>query len=288
MVRREGHTGPLTGLDTAPLFPPLHAELIALLRGLSDADWARPTLARSWRVRDIAGHLLDGDLRKLSFARDRHAVPAVSLPLEPSFADIVQLIDGLNASGVAYAARLSPRLLTDLLEVTGRWVSDFVAALPPEADAHFPVAWADEERSTNRMDIGREYTESWHHQMQIRDAVGAPGLLERQWLEPLLELSVHAFRRSYKHVAAPDGTVVHFEVDGESDYVWSVDPSRFGVVGDARPSAARPPRGCELTRTRRGNCCTTPSRAMRCESRVTVTGETRLVEPMLAARSVMV
>ena len=70
-------------------------------------------------MRDIAGHLLDGDLRKLSFGRDGHAVPAVSLPLEPSFADIVQLIDGLNASGVAYAARLSPRLLTDCSRSAG-------------------------------------------------------------------------------------------------------------------------------------------------------------------------
>jgi len=287
VVRREGHTGSLTGLDTTPLFPPLHAELIALLRGLSDADWVRPTLARSWRVRDIAGHLLDGDLRKLSFGRDGHPVPAVSLALEPSFADIVQLIDGLNATGVAYAARLSPRLLTDLLEVSGRWVSDFVAALPPEADAHFPVAWADEERSTNRMDIGREYTERWHHQMQIRDAVGAPGLLQRRWFEPLLDLSVHAFRRAYKQVAAPDGTVVHFEVGGESDYVWSVAraDSAWSVTRGRLPQAAA---------TLRTDADTAwkllynalPRDTMR--SRVTVTGDTRLVEPMLAARSVMV
>ena len=89
------------------------------------------------------------------------------------------------------------------------------------------------------MDIGREYTERWHHQMQIRDAVGAPGLLQRR-LEPLLDLSVHAFRRAYKQVAAPDGTVVHFEVDGESDYVWSVvrADSAWSVTRGRLPQAA--------------------------------------------------
>ena len=149
------------------------------------------------------------------------------------------------------------------------------------------MAWADEERSTNRMDIGREYTERWHHQMQIRDAVGAPGLLQRRWFEPLLDLSVHAFRRAYKQVAAPDGTVVHFEVGGESDYVWSVAraDSAWSVTRGRLPQAAA---------TLRTDADTAwkllynalPRDTMR--SRVTVTGDTRLVEPMLAARSVMV
>jgi hypothetical protein len=42
------------------------------------------------------------------------------------------------------------------------------------------------------METGREYTERWHHQMQIREAVGAPGLLERRWYQPVLDLSVRA------------------------------------------------------------------------------------------------
>ena len=44
--------------------------------------------------------------------------------------------------GVRYAARLSPRTMTDLLEITGRWVSEYVATLVPHADAHLAVAWA--------------------------------------------------------------------------------------------------------------------------------------------------
>ena len=62
---------PLPPLYTAPLFAPLHAELLSLLRALTPEDWERPTLARAWRVKDVAAHLLDTQLRKLSAQRDR-------------------------------------------------------------------------------------------------------------------------------------------------------------------------------------------------------------------------
>jgi hypothetical protein len=35
---------PLAPVYTAGLFPPLHGELIVLLRGLDAADWERPTV----------------------------------------------------------------------------------------------------------------------------------------------------------------------------------------------------------------------------------------------------
>ena len=63
---------PLAPIYTAELFRPLHRELIALLRGLDSDRWVAPTIAGSWRVRDVAAHLLDGDLRKLSGGRDGH------------------------------------------------------------------------------------------------------------------------------------------------------------------------------------------------------------------------
>src|SRR5688500_792218 len=100
---------PLAPLDTAPIFPRLHAELVALLRALTPDDWDRPTVAGAWRVRDVAAHLLDGDLRKLAAHRDGHTPPAEG-QIE-SDADVLALIQRLNAGGVAFGARLSPRLL---------------------------------------------------------------------------------------------------------------------------------------------------------------------------------
>ena len=158
------------------LFAPLHAELIALLRGLSADDWDRPTLAPRWRVRDVVAHLIDGALRKLAAHRDGHVL-AIGKPPE-TYGEVVTLINDLNASGVAYGNRLSARLLTDLADVTGQWLSSFVESLDPHTDALFAVAWAGEERSENWMDTGREYTERWHHQAQIREATNAFPLLD--------------------------------------------------------------------------------------------------------------
>ena len=48
------------------LFPKLDEKLLELLRGLNDEEWHMPTIAKRWRVKDIAAHLLDGNIRTLS------------------------------------------------------------------------------------------------------------------------------------------------------------------------------------------------------------------------------
>jgi hypothetical protein len=213
---------PLPPLDTAPLFPRLHAELLALLRGLDPVDWERPTVAGAWRVRDVAAHLLDGELRKLAAHRDGHALPLDS-PIS-SYTDVVALIQRLNAGGVAFGARLSPRLLIELLEVTGRWMSEFVATLDPDAPALFPVAWAGETTSDNRFDTAREYTERWHHQIQIRAAVSARGrpevLLNPPYFVPLAETSLRALPHAYREHDAPNGTSVVLRVADGPRSAW--------------------------------------------------------------------
>ena len=275
---------PVTPIYTADLFAPLHAELVGLLRGLGDADWARPTLAPAWRVRDVAAHLLDGDLRKLSGARDGHRITSRAVS---SFTEIVDLINDMNAGGVRYAARLSPRVITDLLEITGHWVSEYVATLPPHAASPIAVAWAGEDRSENWMDTGREYTERWHHQMQIREAVGAEGLLQWRWFHPLLDLSVRAFPRAYRDVAAAPGTAVVFEVETGADTAWSVirEASGWTVVRGRAPDAAACVHADADTVWRLLYNALSANAA---RARVAITGDRSLAEPMLGARSVMV
>lgn len=276
---------PLTPVYTAALFPQLHRELILLLRAMDAAAWQRPTVAGGWRVRDVVAHLLDGDLRRLAATRDGHVL-APDRPVS-SFEHVVALINDLNATGVQYAKRLSPRLLVDLLEQTGRWVSELFAQLPPHEEASFAVAWAGEQRSENWMDIGREYTERWHHQMQIRDAVGVPELLERAWLGPLLDLSVRALPRAYATTAAPLGTAVVFEVMGEAGGIWSLvrEDSDWRVYRGAAATSQLVVRA-------------TPRDAWRLlfnalpheEARkvLALEGDVMLAEPLLRARSVMV
>ncbi len=260
------------------------------MRQLGDDDWDRPTVAGVWRVRDIVGHLLDIDLRTLSGGRDRHRLAPRGRSLS-SFSDVVGFINELNAEGVSYTARLSPRVMTDLLDVAGRGVSAYVASLPPHEDAWISVSWADEDRSANWMNVGRDFTEHWHHQMQIRDAVGAAPLLQRQWIEPLLDLSVRAFRRAYKTVPAVQGTAVVFQVDieghSDSERAWSVirDESGWTVMrGRADEAAASLRTDADTSWKLLYNAL--PPEAAR--ARVTIRGDAALVEPMLKARSVMV
>ena len=270
---------------TAELFSPLHRELIALLRGLDEDDWERRTIAGSWRVRDVAAHLFDNDLRRLAADRDGHrAVPRAPIT---SFTDVVALVNRMNAEGVGYAQRLSARVITDLLDITGAWVSTFVEGLPPHERAPIPVAWAGEEQSENWMDTGREYTERWHHQMQIRDAVGAPGLLERRWVHPVLDLSVRAFPRAFGSVTADDGTAVVFEVSGDGGGEWSVvreqDQWRLGRGAVAEP-AARVWTDADTAWRLLFNAL--PAAAI--AERVHMAGDRSLTAPMLGARAVMV
>ena len=275
---------PLSPVLTADLFAPLSAELVALLRGLGESDWTRPTIAGAWRVRDVVGHLLDVDLRNLSYGRDGQRGLR---PSTPGFADVVSFINETNASGVSYAGRLSPPVLTDLLELTGQWVSRHVTSLPPDAEAPFPVAWAGEDRSANWMDIGREYTERWHHQAQIRDAVGAPRLLQPPWFQPFLDLSVRAFPRAYSSLAAPVGTTVAFEVEGETQGAWTITRSAAGWVvtrGRAAQAAASARSDADTAWRLLYNALSVDE----ARRRVATSGPPVLTEPLLAARSVMV
>ena len=275
---------PLTPVDTTGLFAPLSAELVALLRGLAESDWSKPTVAGAWSVKDVAGHLLDGQLRRLAYGRDAHTGRG---PASGAYGDVVAFINELNATGVAYAARLSPRVLTDLLEVTGEWVARYFASLPPSGEARFAVDWAGEARSENWMDVGREYTEHWHHQMQIRDAVGAPLLLQPRWLDPLLDLSVRVFRRAYRDIAAPVGTAVCFEVPGYRPWAWSVVREASGWVvmrGRAERPAASVSADADAAWRLLYNAL--PPEAAR--TRLTTAGDAALLAPLFRARSVMV
>jgi hypothetical protein len=105
-------------------------------------------------------------------------------------------------------------VIVDLLDVTGRTFAAFIEPLPLHERAHFSVSWAGEDESQNWMDIGREYTEWWHHQMQIRDAVGAPLLLDAKWLAPLLDISVRAIRPSAPALLIVDGAQFALGPDG--------------------------------------------------------------------------
>jgi hypothetical protein len=54
----------------AHLLRKVDKKLIDLLRSLTPAEWDLQTIVPLWKVRDVAAHLLDTALRKLSMVRD--------------------------------------------------------------------------------------------------------------------------------------------------------------------------------------------------------------------------
>lgn len=204
---------------TQDLFQKLDLLLIDLLKSLPAEDWQKQTLAPQWKVRDVAVHLLDGNLRSLSMLRDGYF--GVKPERTESYDDIVVYLNLLNAEWVRAMKRLSPAVLIDLLEYSGRQYTDFIHSLDPFAEAAFPVAWAGETRSANWFHIAREYTEKWHHQQQIRQAVGleAP-LYSPEFYFPYLETSMRALAHHYRAVAGEEQDLIRFNVDGPGGGVW--------------------------------------------------------------------
>lgn len=270
---------------TAALFRPLHDELMALLGELRAGDWDRPTLARDWSVRDVAAHLWDGDLRRLSMHRDRHSPPEPASTIG-DYRDLVANLNILNHDWIVAARRLSPNVLISNLEASGRQLAEFVEKLDPFAEAIFPVAWAGEESSPNWMDIGREFTEKWHHQQQIRAAVGAELLLDARWTGPLFRLSVRAIPRALALLRPPEGTTVVLEIAGEGGGVWCAirETKRWTLcAGTPAQWSARISMTDDVAWRLFYNSANESSRAA-----IRIEGDVELARALLAARSVMV
>jgi hypothetical protein len=58
----------------APIIRRVDQYLIELLASLDSSEWDLPTIAPQWQVRDVAAHLLDTAIRKLSGGRDQWRV----------------------------------------------------------------------------------------------------------------------------------------------------------------------------------------------------------------------
>jgi uncharacterized protein (TIGR03083 family) len=192
-------------------------KLIGLLGALTDAEWDLQTVAPLWKVRDVAAHLLDTVLRKLSMVRD---LCYVEIARTHSQQDVVALVNRLNQEGVTVYRRLSPRILIDLMKGVCEQSALFHESLDPLAPATFNVSWAGEEKSLNWFDTARELTERWHHQQQIRLATNRPGILIPELYHPVLDCFTRGLPYVYRDVAAPLGALVVLEISGECGGQW--------------------------------------------------------------------
>jgi uncharacterized protein (TIGR03083 family) len=218
-------------------FPELLDALLTLLDTLDADDWARPTACAGWSVKDVALHLLGDDVGMLSRGRDGYS--AITSPIN-SWDELVALLNGLNAQWVQAARRMSPRLLCELLRFTGAQICDHFRSLDPYAIGG-PVSWAGNAPAPVWLDLAREYTERWHHQQHIRDAVGQPGLTQPHYLAPVLDTFVRALPHTYRAVAAGDDTLVALTISGAAGGSWFLQRERGAWqlyrAGERQPDA---------------------------------------------------
>ena len=219
----------------APLLRRVDSKLVELLRALRPDEWDLQTLAPAWKVRDVAAHLLDTALRKLSMVRDRCFVEQPNINSEQ---DVVDLVNRLNREGVAVYRRLSPPVLIDLMESTCRQSAEFHESLDPFAPALFNVSWAGESISLNWFDTARELTERWHHQQQIREATQRPGIMTPDLYHPVLDCFLRGLPHSFRAVDAPSGTSLQIDIDGDCGGSWLLARSSSAWSFAATPTSS--------------------------------------------------
>ncbi|MDQ2652123.1 MAG: maleylpyruvate isomerase family mycothiol-dependent enzyme [Chloroflexota bacterium] len=237
----QADTSPAIPIPTLHLFPGERAALLDLLAGLSPAEWARPTVCPGWSVQDIAAHLLADDVGRLSGGRDNHDNPDFAAELDIStLPGLITAIDRQNALWVEAMRRASPRVLIDLLRLTGEQTASYFATLDLAAIGR-PVDWVGPEPALVWLDLAREYTERWVHQQQIRDATGHPGLQEPAWFAPVLAAFVLGLPRALGTAGQP-GERMLLTITGEAGGQWLAQREATGwVLGPGRddtPTAA--------------------------------------------------
>jgi uncharacterized protein (TIGR03083 family) len=208
---------PLLPLDLRPLFPEMREELLRVLESLSDEQWQAPTACEGWSVKDVAQHIFADDCGYLSRHRDKEGITFVT----NSWDELIGLINQQNETWVKATRRLSRRLLLQFLRITGEEMAEFI--LTQELEAHGgAVSWAGKAVTVAGLQIAREYTEYWMHHQHVYEGAGIESLKSRRYLHPALSTFVYALPRTYQDSAAPENTLVRFEVTGESADCWDI------------------------------------------------------------------
>jgi hypothetical protein len=159
-------------------------------------------------------------------------------------------LDEFNQLWVDAARRISPDVLTELIDLAGRRFEEHVAGLDPDAIGG-PVEWATQDAPAPVwLDIAREYMERYVHQDQIRRACQRPPLGKR-FAGPVLATAVHALPLALADVDRPPGTIVAFiAADGDNEAAWYLTRTQHEwELGRAVPAE---PADCEVRTTTAG------------------------------------
>lgn len=194
-------------VDVRGLLMAQRRRLLSLLTSLDTAQWAAPSAAPQWSVKDIALHLLDVDLSWLARDRDHDWAGIILVP-----ASHQEFVDGLaqrNQRWVEGTRGLSPPLITDLLRWAGEQLDAYLGLV--DLTRSSSVYWAGDVPLW--FDLAREFTERWVHYRQVQEVAEPPGHDYQQ--DEYLPLVLRTFIWGYPHqyqVPAPAGTTIALEI----------------------------------------------------------------------------
>ena len=206
---------------TNNLFRPLAVELIDFARELPQEAWSIPTCYPNWKVHDIFVHLFQTGAGRLSAHRDGYQKDT-GLRKVQDYEALSERIDSRNSEWTQMMANLSPKLLVRLLEVTELELADFFESLGHDGVAPIGVSWAGQMESPLWFDTAREFTERWHHQQQIREAVGAESVSAPRYLKAVISTLIRAAPYWYRVKQSPEGTTVLIQIEGNSGGEWTL------------------------------------------------------------------
>ncbi|PRX48331.1 uncharacterized protein (TIGR03083 family) [Prauserella shujinwangii] len=260
-----------TPLDARPLFAPEHAALIATLRGLAPADWAREAVP-GWTVRDLAAHVLGDYYGRLARDRDGHREGPVCAPGET----LEAFLHRINHEWVDAFSRVSPAALVDTLDLIGAQVARFFESADPGAPS-LGVSWAGADPAPMWLDSARDLTEFWTHRQQIRHAAGQGTDPDPRLLSVVLDTFMRALPHTLCAVDAPPGTQVRLRIDGEAGGTWTVTSTGSGW-SLAPPDTGRPAALVRLDPETSWRLCTRGIQPGEALSRARIDGDRDLAE----------
>jgi uncharacterized protein (TIGR03083 family) len=251
--------------------------LLSLLTSLTDAQWAAPTAAPGWSVKDVALHLLDVDLSWLAQDRDHDQTGIIPVPSDHG--EFVRGLAQRNQRWVDGTRILSPRLITSLLRWSGEQIDAYLGTVDLAGSSS--VYWAGEVPSW--FDLAREFTERWVHYRQIREAARQDGHDQQQdeYLPLVLRTFVWGFPHQYQ-APAPAGTAIALEIPGIG--AWTLTRTTTGWSLDEGQATA-PAAGLRTSGEAAWRLLTGASYDPR---QVQLSGDPALAQPLLQVRGIIV
>jgi uncharacterized protein (TIGR03084 family) len=196
-------------------------ELVALLRGLPDQDWQRPTPAPGWDVSAQVVHLALVEERAVTSLTDRPTFLAVRAR---------DLSEALLTTETETRRQLPSRdVLGAFLDTRARFAAEVGAADPATR-----ITWYGPDMSLASM-ITARLMETWAHGQDIRDEFGVPPLASQR-LHHIARLGVatRAFSFANRGLAAPAEPVrVSLEAPDGDGWDFGDMDAQHSVVGSA-------------------------------------------------------